>query len=144
MAYALSVSALVPLAGAAWALLGRRLPAREAARNRQPMLNLLFSRLRTAWGTMAGRLLVPAPRQAGREARIALEGMPPRAIRGTISTAGRLPTLLFYLPVLLHCLRLALRHGSFMLPSVANPQILCGGFRGESDRKSTRLNSSHS
>src|SRR3546814_3664395 len=58
--------------------------------------------------------------------------MPPRAIRGTISTAGRLPTLLFYLPVLLHCLRLALRHGSFMLPSVANPQILCGGFRGES------------
>src|SRR3546814_11943614 len=69
MAYALTVSALVPLAVAALALLGLRLPAREAARNRQPILNLLFSRLRTAWGTMAGRLLVPAPRHAGQIGR---------------------------------------------------------------------------
>src|SRR3546814_9708806 len=61
-----------------------------------------------------------------------LDGMPPRAIRTTISPTGRVPTLLFYLPVLLHCFRLARRHRGLMLPSVANPQILCGGFRGES------------
>src|SRR3546814_3976051 len=89
MAYALTVSALVPLAVAAWALMVLRLPAREAARNRQPILNLLFSRLRMAWGTIWACLPVAAPGQACREARIALEGMPPRAIRGTISTAGR-------------------------------------------------------
>src|SRR3546814_15710026 len=76
------------------------------------------------WREVAGK--------APREAQVALDGMPPRAIRTTISPAGRVPTLLFYLPVLLHCFRLARRHRGLMLPSVANPQILCGGFRGES------------
>ena len=71
-------------------------------------------------------------RGGSREAEVALAGMPPRRIRTTISVAGRFPSLLFYLPVLLHCLRLAWRHRSFTLPSVANPNIECGGFRGES------------
>ncbi|WP_299397630.1 hypothetical protein [Pelagibius sp.] len=67
-----------------------------------------------------------------RGAEVALAGMPPRRIRTTISLAGRCPAVLFYLPVLLHCLRLAWRHRGFTLPSVANPNIECGGFRGES------------
>src|SRR3546814_13603179 len=116
MAYALTVSALVPLAVVAWALMGLRLPAREAARNPPPILNLLFSRLRTAWGTPGAPLLVPAPRQAGRAARIALEAMPPRATRGTISPAGRPPPPLFYPPLLLPCPPPSPRPGSLLPP----------------------------
>jgi hypothetical protein len=127
MAYALTESALVPLTVAACALVGLRLAGWAMARSRQPLRTPVLARVRTTW-----RRRLAAMRQAPREAFIALEGMPPRAIRTTISAAGRLPTLLFYLPVLLHCFRLALRHGGLMLPSVVNPHILCGGFRGES------------
>ena len=124
MSYALTVSALVPLTVAACALVAVRL----VARNRQPSRNPVVARVRTSLRRRAAL----APLAALRVAEVALDGMPPRAIRTTISTAGRLPALLFYLPVLLHCFGLALRHRGLMLPSVANPQILCGGFRGES------------
>lgn len=114
MVYALTMGALVPLAVVAYAFASLR----DTARNRQPIRNPVLAHLRRA--------------DTQREAEVALAGMPPRAIRTTISAAGRLPALLFYLPVLLHCCRLALRHRGFTLPSVANPRILCGGFRGES------------
>jgi len=138
MSYALTVAAFVPLAAAACALVGLGLAAR--ARSRQPARDPGFGRRRSALGRLsrgaapsaAQREPQSASQEPRREAQVALAGMPPRAIRTTISTAGRLPTLLFYLPVLLHCLRLALRHRGLMLPSVANPHILCGGFRGES------------
>lgn len=130
MAYALTEGALVPLAAAACALVGLRLAAWAVGRSRQPPRDPVFGRVRSTWRRLA--VARGLPRQTDRQAHVALEGMPPRDIRTTISTAGRLPALLFYLPVLLHCFRLALRHRGFMLPSVANPHILCGGFRGES------------
>lgn len=135
MADALTESALVPLAVAACALVGLRLAAWAVARSRQPARNAMPGRVRWAWRRRLSMVWRAAATDADAlvtEACVALEGMPPRAIRTTISTAGRLPALLFYLPVLLHCCRLALRHRGFMLPSVANPHILCGGFRGES------------
>lgn len=134
MSYALTVSALVPLAMTACAVVALR----YLARNRQPIRNPVFARMRSTWRRRGPAASGAALREAAiappiaEVAEVALDGMPPRAIRTTISTAGRLPTLLFYLPVLLHCFRLALRHRGLMLPSVANPQILCGGFRGES------------
>lgn len=42
------------------------------------------------------------------------------------------PPALFYLPIALHYLRLALRHRSFTLPTAANPGIHTGGLVGES------------
>ena len=92
------------------------------ARDRVQVASIRLSALRPLSRLWAGR----------REAEVALAGMPPRRIRTTISVAGRFPSLLIYLPVLLHCLHLAWRHRSFTLPSVANPNIECGGFRGES------------
>lgn len=144
MSDALTEGALVPLAVAACALAGLWLAAWAGGRSRQAVRNSVLGRVRTTWrrlGVMR-RVALPdgvpfsppegASRLVPQEVCIALDGMPPRAIRSTISTAGRLPTLLFYLPVLLHCFRLALRHRGLMLPSVANPHIVCGGFRGES------------
>ncbi len=48
------------------------------------------------------------------------------------------PAWLFYLPVGLHYLRLALRYGSLTLPSAANPGIFTGGLVGESKRATLR------
>lgn len=42
------------------------------------------------------------------------------------------PAWLFYLPVALNYLRLALKYRGFMLPTAANPGIFSGGFVGES------------
>jgi hypothetical protein len=42
------------------------------------------------------------------------------------------PAWLFYLPVGLNYLRLAIRHRGFTLPTAANPGIFSGGFVGES------------
>lgn len=72
-------------------------------------------------------------KRARKSFSIDLEGMPKvRDLGSTISAAGRIPTLLFYAPVLVHCFRLAWRHRSVTLPAVANPHIESGGFFGES------------
>ncbi len=114
MTETLTAIAMAPLALLSFA--GLWLAARNTARSR---------RLRSRFGF--GR-----QRGKGGAVRVALAGMPPRSIHTTISTAGRCPALLFYFPVLLYCFALAWRHRGFTLPSVANPNIECGGFRGES------------
>jgi hypothetical protein len=42
------------------------------------------------------------------------------------------PAWLFYAPIVVHCFALGLRHGSFTLPTAANPRITAGGLCGES------------
>lgn len=49
-----------------------------------------------------------------------------------VARAERIPTALFYLPLVLRWLRLALRYRSLTLPTAANPMIKTGGFWGES------------
>lgn len=49
-----------------------------------------------------------------------------------VAAAERIPTLLFYAPLVLRWLWLSLRYRSLTLPSVANPAIEAGGFWGES------------
>lgn len=123
-----AVFALMPLAVASCTVAGIWWSVRTSARKAHPKTRywtVLLQRVRN-------RMRFARPGMRPRAVRVALAGMPPKSIRGTISTAGRCPALLFYFPVLLHCLRLALRHGGLTLPSVANPNILCGGFRGES------------
>lgn len=114
MTETLTAIAMAPLALISFA--GLWFAARTRARNRRLKTRLGFDR----------------PRGKGDAVKVALAGMPPRSIHSTISTAGRCPALLFYFPVLLYCLGLAWRHRGFTLPSVANPNIECGGFRGES------------
>ncbi len=74
----------------------------------------------------------------------ALKGMPtPRAIAlpglpvvpagaPTIGLAERIPTLLFYIPLVMQWFALGLRHRSLSLPTAANPSIEAGGLLGES------------
>ncbi|NIA72174.1 hypothetical protein HBA54_26645 [Pelagibius litoralis] len=126
MTEAISAIPLTPLAIFSCAFAGLWIAVRTSARNRQSKTRYWFVEAYRVWRTRRRKAA------GGGEAHVALAGMPPRSIRTTISAAGRIPTLLFYFPVLLHCLRLALRHGGFTLPSVANPNIVCGGFRGES------------
>ncbi|MCX7250882.1 MAG: VTT domain-containing protein [Burkholderiales bacterium] len=61
------------------------------------------------------------------------QGMPKllRVNRG-VAVSEHIPVALFYLPLLLHWLVLALRYRSLTLPTVANPMIETGGFWGES------------
>lgn len=127
----LTAIAWAPLALAGCALAGLAIAAMAPSRVRQPFFGQFLARLRPS----RSRTRKAPKRQAGaavREAHVALAGMPPRSISTTISTAGRCPAVLFYLPVVLHCLQLGWRHRGFTLPSVANPNIVCGGFRGES------------
>ncbi|MGF1593913.1 MAG: hypothetical protein ACFCUW_11570 [Kiloniellaceae bacterium] len=121
---ALAVKALMPLAVASLAFAGFWVAAKFTTRGWPAVQRGWILRARRAWRRRLG--------SRPREARVALSGMPPRSIRTTISAAGRLPAVLFYLPVVVHCLWLGWRHRGFMLPSIANPNILCGGFRGES------------
>lgn len=123
-----AVFALMPLAIASCAFAGIWWSARTSARKVDTKTRYWIVRLHRFRAWMRSR----RPSGKPRPVRVALAGMPPKLISGTISTAGRCPALLFYFPVLLHCLRLALRHGGLTLPSVANPNIVCGGFRGES------------
>ncbi len=48
------------------------------------------------------------------------------------------PAWLFYLPVVLNYLRLAIRHRGFTVPTAANPGIFSGGFVGESKMATLR------
>jgi len=60
-------------------------------------------------------------------------GMPPlERLSRLVARAERIPTGLFYLPVVLRWFGLALRYRSLTLPTVANPMIETGGFWGES------------
>jgi hypothetical protein len=49
-----------------------------------------------------------------------------------VAFAERIPTLLFYTPLVLRWLWLGLRYRSLTLPTIANPSIEAGGFWGES------------
>jgi hypothetical protein len=139
MTETLTAIALAPLALAGCALAALAIAAMAASRVRQPFFGQILARLRPdrvrarkAHERQARSAGHEGHREAHREAHVALAGMPPRSISTTISTAGRCPAVLFYLPVVLHCLQLGWRHRGFTLPSVANPNIVCGGFRGES------------
>jgi membrane protein DedA with SNARE-associated domain len=57
----------------------------------------------------------------------ALVGLP-----SNVAPAERIPPMLFYVPLLLTWIGLALRHRSLTLPSAANPRIVTGGMWGES------------
>jgi membrane protein DedA with SNARE-associated domain len=61
------------------------------------------------------------------------DGMPSlEGFARTIAPAERIPEPLFYLPLALNWVRLALRYGSLSLPTAANPMIEAGGLWGES------------
>jgi membrane protein DedA with SNARE-associated domain len=61
------------------------------------------------------------------------QGMPTlERLSRLVARAERIPTFLFYLPVVLRWFWLALRYRSLTLPTVANPMIETGGFWGES------------
>ena len=60
-------------------------------------------------------------------------GMPSlRGLASRIGWAERIPQKPFYLPLAVQWIRLALRHGSITLPTLANPLIEMGGLWGES------------
>jgi hypothetical protein len=64
------------------------------------------------------------------EGALALTARPPRP--RLFSSFEFWPGALFYAPMVLHWLGLALRHRSLTLPSIANPLIEAGGLCGES------------
>jgi len=65
--------------------------------------------------------------------RIALDGMPEvRLSCSPVAPRERIPWPWIYAPVVVKWLLLAVRHRSVTLPTVANPHIEAGGFRGES------------
>ncbi|MBP7276233.1 MAG: VTT domain-containing protein [Kiritimatiellae bacterium] len=60
-------------------------------------------------------------------------GMPSIAgLKRRVSRSERIPPWLFYIPVGLHWIGLAIRHRGMTLPAVANPRIAGGGYWGES------------
>ncbi len=64
---------------------------------------------------------------------IALPGMPVVPVGAkTIGYAERVPTLLFYIPLVIQWFALGVRHRSLSLPTAANPSIEAGGLLGES------------
>lgn len=64
---------------------------------------------------------------------ISLHGMPSLAsLRRKVAQAEHIPSLLFYLPLVVRWLALGLRYRSLTLPALANPGIEMGGFWGES------------
>jgi hypothetical protein len=63
---------------------------------------------------------------------VVLDGMPEVHLsRPPIAPREYIPWLWIYVPVVLKWFMLALRYRSLTLPTAANPQILSGGFRGE-------------
>ncbi len=63
---------------------------------------------------------------------LVLDGMPEVHLsRPPIAPREYIPWLWIYVPVVLKWFMLALRYRSLTLPTAANPQILSGGFRGE-------------
>jgi len=73
---------------------------------------------------------------AGAPAAAHYPGMPPVPVHGgQAAVAERIPTPLFYLPIVIHWIWLALRHWGVALPTAANPHIETGGYIGESKAK---------
>lgn len=67
-------------------------------------------------------------------------GMPLLAkLARQVSHAEYIPSVVFYTPLVLHWLLLALRYRSLSLPTIANPCIETGGFWGESKDSCLRL-----
>lgn len=60
-------------------------------------------------------------------------GMPTVPIYGVAAGAAeRIPASLFYIPIIVHWIWLAVRHWGLALPTAANPHIETGGYIGES------------
>ncbi len=107
------------------------------------VLSLVALRTRTA-RSAAAAIYVRLRRVADPHLPAALKGMPtPHAIAlpgmpvvpagaRTIGFAERIPTLLFYIPLVIQWFALGLRHRSLTLPTAANPSIEAGGLLGES------------
>jgi membrane protein DedA with SNARE-associated domain len=73
-------------------------------------------------------------------ARVSHRGMPAiGALRHHASLAEHIPAGVFYFPLILQWLLLALRYRSLTLPSASNPLIESGGFWGESKSACMRL-----
>ena len=90
-----------------------------------PLLSSLWTRRRRNAAIATGN--------AGLAGAATLEGMPSlEALSRRVSTAERIPQLLFYSPIVMHWLIMGLRHRSMTLPALANPLIETGGYWGES------------
>lgn len=79
--------------------------------------------------------LVARARTAVESPSVSHVGMP--SLRGLVSRIGlaeRIPSKLFYLPLVFQWAWLSLRHGSLSLPTLANPLIEVGGLWGESKK----------
>lgn len=101
-------------------------------------INRFFEFWRLAFKT-AGRCVCPryrqksTPERPGGGYRICLEGMPEvHLARPPVAPREYIPWLWIYLPVAAKWLQLAARHRCLTLPTIANPYIESGGFRGES------------
>jgi hypothetical protein len=70
-------------------------------------------------------------RMKSSDATLTLPGLKRRAIPA-VSFFEYWPDWLFYTPVVMHWIALGLRHGSFTLPTAANPLVPTGGLCGES------------
>src|SRR5262249_33785161 len=84
------------------------------------------------WATV---LLVVASIIAGRSAARLANAKARRGVRAALGRWMRWefwPAWLFYLPVAVNYLRLAIKYRGFTLPTAANPSIFSGGFVGES------------
>lgn len=95
---------------------------------RNPPWGLL---LRVGGGGFGGLLRRPAA--AVDTARPSHLGLP--ALKGLVARIGiaeKIPTQLFYFPLALHWLWLAIRYRSLSLPTLVNPRIELGGLWGES------------
>jgi hypothetical protein len=103
------------------------------------LLSVMLAR-RPPWGLLlrVGRsgfagLFVRPRGMAEQPAGAGHSGMPPlHGLTSRIGAAERIPSRLFYVPIALQWLWLAIRHGSLSLPALANPLIEVGGLWGES------------
>ncbi|MGC9369767.1 MAG: VTT domain-containing protein [Paracoccaceae bacterium] len=79
--------------------------------------------------------LVSQAKTAVQLPRMTHVGMPSlRGLASRIGFAERIPTKLFYLPLVVHWTWLSLRYRSLSLPTLANPLIEVGGLWGESKK----------
>src|SRR5262245_57793239 len=89
----------------------------------------LLSRL-WRFGSWLGCVIRPRRR---RLYHIALDGMPEvRLTRSAVAPREYIPWVWIYVPVVVKWFLLGFRHRSLTLPTLANPHIVSGGFRGES------------
>jgi membrane protein DedA with SNARE-associated domain len=92
---------------------------------RRTLLGLLYRLVEIFYRSPSVR--APAPALAD------YPGMPPVPASGaSASAAERIPTALFYVPIIVYWIWLAIRHWGVALPTAANPHIETGGYMGES------------